>query len=127
MNTPALGVEISGSDLLGALSRLDSKLDAGFARIDAKLDQKADKVDLARMDVKLDSKADKADLARMEARLEQHGKEIGALKDTQRADEVASAALANSRSQTIEWRKWAVGVAAVVVASMPGLLALLHV
>ncbi len=120
-------IGISASDLLAMLEQIGRRLDTGFTRIDTKLHLKDYKVDMARMDVKLDSKADKADLARMEARLDQHGREIGALKDSQRAEEVASAALATRRDQTVEWRKWVIGIVAVVAATLPGLLALLRV
>lgn len=103
---PTIGIR--GSDLLGLLDRIGTRLDAGFARMEAKMD----------------GKADKADLLRIEARLDEHGREIGKLKDRQREDEAAQGALAQRHTTVIEWRKYVVATLAIALAALPGFLAL---
>ena len=73
------------------LDRLGTRLDSGFASINTKLD----------------SKADKSDLAAINARLDEHGREIGRLKDRQREDEAAALAVGNQRDRARDWRRWA--------------------
>lgn len=97
-------------DLAKYLDNLGSRLDAGVARIEAKLD----------------TKADKADLAGINARLDEHGKEIGRLKDRQREDEAAQAAVAASTKTLVDsrQRKWNFFLSAAIAAgSVVGVLA----
>jgi hypothetical protein len=97
-------------DLAKYLDNLGSRLDAGVARIEAKLD----------------TKADKADLAGINARLDEHGKEIGRLKDRQREDEAAQAAVAVSTKSAVDsrQRKWNFLLSgAIAVGSVTGVLA----
>lgn len=74
---------------------------------------------LARIETKLDNKVDKGDLLRIEARLDEHGRKIGQLEDRQREEEAAQQAIAQRRAVWVDWRKWSVGVAVILVASQP--------
>lgn len=97
-------------DLAKYLDNLGSRLDSGVARIEAKLD----------------TKADKADLAGINARLDEHGKEIGRLKDRQREDEAASAAVLAAAKVTTDkhQRRWNLMLStALVIVSFLGVLA----
>lgn len=105
---PQIG--ISGSDLLSLVDRIGTRLDSGFARIEAKLD----------------GKADKSDLIRIEARLDEHGREIGRLKDQQREDEVAQRAVDDQREKrsTSSQRRWNYALSfALVAVGLLGVLA----
>lgn len=105
---PTIG--ISGSDLLGLLDRIGTRLDAGFARMEAKLD----------------GKADKSDLIRIETRLDQTDREVGQLRDRQQKDEAAQVALSRSRASTVDWRRFVITTVALILAALPGFIALIH-
>jgi hypothetical protein len=101
-------------DLAKYLDNLGSRMDSGIARIEAKLD----------------TKADKADLAGINARLDEHGKEIGRLKDRQREDEAAQLAVTAATKATTDsrQRRWNLLLAAalVVVSAFSTLAVVLH-
>lgn len=101
-------------DLAKYLDNLSTRMDQGIARIE----------------VKLDSKADKADLAGINARLDEHGKEIGRLKDRQREDESAQAAVTAAAKSALDarQRKWnfALSLALVLVALLSVLVGVMH-
>ena len=113
-------------DVADLLDRMGTRLDQGFATLNAKLDSKADKGDLTEITTKLDLKADKTDLTQIHARLDQHGQEIGHLKDRMREDEAAEAAVQKQRDAWRDWRRWAIGVVVLMIAALPGFIALLH-
>lgn len=101
-------------DLAKYLDNLGSRMDSGIARIEAKLDQKADK----------------ADLAGINARLDEYGKEIGRLKDRQREDEAAQHAVDSAAKVRVDskQRKWniALSLALVVVSALSVIAAMGH-
>lgn len=101
---------ITGADLLNLLDRIGTRIDAGFARVETKMD----------------GKADKSDIARIDRRLDEHGRSIGALKDRQRSEEAAAEAVSVARSHTIDRRRWVIGTAAVTLAALPTVLAVFH-
>lgn len=83
------------------LDKLGTRLDSGFARVEAKLDTKADKVDLATINAKID----------------EHTKEIGQLKDRQRADEIAQQAVTHAKTESANKTQtlWNIGLAFALV------------
>lgn len=96
------------------LDKLGTRIDSGFARIEEKLA----------------SKADKADLAAINARLDEHGKEIGRLKDRQREDEASQAAVDAAAKGATDRRQRVINVAlsfALVIISALGVLSATHV
>ena len=95
-------------DVGDLLDRMGTRIDQGFATITAKLD----------------NKADKSDLAAINARLDEHGREIGRLKDRQREDEAAQKALEGAQTRRASMRQWSVStwVAIAGVASSAGFL-----
>lgn len=101
-------------DLAKYLDNLGTRMDSGIARIEAKLDQKADK----------------SDLAGINARLDEHGKEIGRLKDRQREDEAAQHAVDSAAKIRVDskQRRWnfALALALVLVSAMSVVGALAH-
>lgn len=76
----------------------------------------------AKLDGQLAGKADKADLVTIHARLDEHGQEIGSIKDRMRADEAANQALETVKSRRLSNRQWAIGLAVLVFASVVGTL-----
>ena len=92
------------------LDRLGTRLDSGFASINTKLD----------------NKADKSDLAAINARLDEHGREIGRLKDRQREDEAASMAVSAQRDRARDWRRWALEFAVSAAVAGGTIAAVLH-
>lgn len=97
-------------DVSDLLDRIGTRLDQGFARVETALV----------------GKADKSDLAAINARLEEHGREIGRIKDQMRSDEAASAAVAAQRAAWRDWRRWAVGLVVLLAAASPGFVSLFH-
>ena len=88
-------------DVGDLLDRLGTRIDTGFAR----------------REVSLASKADKSDLAAINARLDEHGQEIGRLKDRQREDEAAAQAVTASEKVTTDGRqrRWNLFLSAALV------------
>lgn len=97
-------------DVGDLLDRLGTRLDTGFATLIEKLD----------------NKADKSDLAAINARLDEHSKEIGQLKDRQREDEAAQRALLKVKSSTTNWRRWAIEAVISAAATAGILIGVLH-
>lgn len=89
------------------LNDLKSAVDTGFAGVRASLD----------------TKADKSQIEEITRRLDEHGREIGQLKDQQRVDEAATNALAGAKASRVSARQWLIGIlisaAFVVVALLP--------
>jgi hypothetical protein len=103
-------VGVSGDALLAMVDRLGSRMDAGMARIEAKLDHKADKVDLARI----------------ETRLDEHGKDISRLKEQIRSQDILNDAVTTQRTAAVDSRQRRINLvlaAALVVVSLLGVLA----
>ena len=75
------------------LSNLQHAVDTGFAGVRASLD----------------TKADKSQVAEITRRLDEHGREIGELKDRQRADEAATTALQGAKDKRSSFRMWLIG------------------
>ncbi|HET6909067.1 MAG TPA: hypothetical protein VFH54_06995 [Mycobacteriales bacterium] len=95
-----LTVSYSVKELLG---NIQSAVDAGFAGVRASLD----------------TKADKTQIDAITRRLDEHGVEIGELKDRQRADEAATNALTGAKEKRSNFRMWLIGtgISAALVAS----------
>lgn len=74
------------------LSNLQTSVDSGFAATRASLE----------------TKADKSQVEAINRRLDDHGREIGKLKDRQREDEAATSALSTARQARGAWRQWAI-------------------
>lgn len=88
--------------------------------------EKAQTTGFAEVKTMMATKADKSDVVRLEGRLDEHGREIGRIKDQLRSDEAAESAVSAQRAAWRDWRRWAIGVVALGVASVPGFLALIH-
>lgn len=76
------------------LGNIQKTVDEGFAGVRASLE----------------TKADKSQIDAITRRLDEHGREIGALKDRQREDEAAASALSGARASRLSGRQWAVGI-----------------
>jgi hypothetical protein len=97
-------------DVGDLLDKMGTRIDKGFAEV---------KTLLA-------GKADKSDLAAINARLDEHGREIGRLKDRQREDEAAQAAVSAAKTTNTDARQRRINIglsAALVTVSLLGVLA----
>ena len=83
-------IEYTVKELLGSIQKA---VDEGFAGVRASLD----------------TKADKSQIEAITRRLDEHGQEIGKLKDRQREDEAATSALAGARARRVSGRQWLIG------------------
>lgn len=92
------------------IGNVQHAVDAGFARVETKLD----------------SKADKAELVALTARVDAHGHEIGQLKDRQRDDETAGKALETARTKALSSRQWAVGILISAIIAAVGIAEVVH-
>ena len=91
-----LTVTYSVKDLL---SGIRNDVAAGFAKLEAALN----------------GKADKADIARINGRIDEHQKQIDELRKKQDADDAARHAAQEVRQDHIEWKRWAIPTALTVV------------
>lgn len=103
-----LTVEYTVKELLNQLQRSQ---DVGFTEVKASLSNKADKVDVERLN----------------RRLDEHGREIGWLKDRQREDEAVTAALTSSRKRSSEYKWKLVTFAAGIPLAIAAALQIAHV
>lgn len=90
-------VRYSVKELLGNLQKT---ADAGFAALRASLDTKADRSQIDDIHRTIAAHAQ---------RLDAHGQEIGHLKDQQRSDEAASAALSRAHEKRVSGQQWIIG------------------
>lgn len=103
MSGDDLTIQYSVRELLANLQRA---LDVGFTEIKASLA----------------NKADKADIVRLDHRIDEHGKDIGVLKDRMRDDEAATGALKSARRRSSDFRwKIATGLTALPLAVVASL------
>ncbi len=108
-------VEATRSELTTSVNQLAAEFRAFAAPV-------ADRLTVVEQQVKFQGEQ----LASDARRLDTHGHDIGLLKDTQRSDEVATAALQGARTKRVAWRQWAIGTALFATAAVPGLVALVH-
>lgn len=105
---------------------MQNSINAGFQEIRSTMATKASKADVDDLRHQLEKKADKDDLLPIASRLNDHGKEIGELKDQARDEKSATDALTQSKSRRSTTWRWVVGTVAMAPLAVLSVLQIIQ-
>lgn len=124
-NDPALVAWMAA--ISNGQTAMQNSINAGFTEIRATMATKASKADVEDLRHQLEKKADKDDLLPITSRLNEHGKDIGSLKDQARDEKSATDALTQSRSRRSTTWRWVVGTVAMAPLAVLSILQIIQI